>query len=236
MTEALAIAGLQTGYGDTKIIEDATLDVAAGEIFALLGKNGAGKTTLLRAIMGLRPVWSGSVSIFGSRVEGWRTDRIAGLGVSYAPQERAFFPDLTVDENLRLGSLGVAERVYQSRRERAVGYFPFIATRMKQRAGSLSGGEQSMLKVARAVLPEPRLILLDEISEGLQPLAVDRVRDCLVAERETRGLSIVLVEQNIDFVWRLAQRYGLIGRNRVVGQGALSDDGAIARVAEHLAI
>jgi urea transport system ATP-binding protein len=235
MSAALAIEAVRTGYGDTLIIEDATLTVDHGEIFALLGKNGAGKTTLVRTIMGLHQTWSGSIAIAGNDVTGWRANRIAGLGVSYAPQERAFFPDLTVNENLRLGSLRVVESLYHRRRDGVIAYFPFIGDRLRQRVGSLSGGEQSMLKVARAVLCEPRLVLLDEISEGLQPITVDRVKTCLAAERQ-RGVSILLVEQNIDFACHLAQRYGLMGANRVIGYGSFEDPGARHRIAEHLAI
>ena len=235
MTYALAVESARTGYGDAQVIENASLAVGQGEVFALLGKNGAGKTTLLRTIMGLHPLWSGSISVCGKNVTGWKTSRIAGLGLAYAPQERSFFPDLSVDENLRLGSLRVSDETYRRRRERVITYFPYIGSRLRQRTGSLSGGEQSMLKVARALVAEPDLVLLDEVSEGLQPLAVDRVKMCLSAERE-RGVSILLVEQNIDFVSGLAQRYALMGSGRVVGTGDVQDAHAAARIVAHLAI
>lgn len=235
MTDALAVQSLRTGYGDAEVIESASLSVRNGEVFALLGKNGAGKSTLLRTIMGLHPLWSGSVSVCGEDVLGWRTSRIAGLGLTYAPQERSFFPDLTVNENLRLGSLKVSDARFRARRDRVVAYFPFIGDRLAQRTGSLSGGEQSMLKVARALLAEPRLVLLDEISEGLQPLAVDRVKRCLHAERE-RGLSVLLVEQNIDFVRDLADRYGLMGTGRITGEGSFRETDAHDRIVAHLSI
>lgn len=235
MDAVLKIAGVRTGYADAQVIENATLSVERGEIYALLGKNGAGKTTLLRSIMGLHAVWAGTVEIAGADVTGWPSNRIARRGITYAPQERAFFPDLTVNENLRLGSLGIPEALFKQRRDRVVAYFPFVGDRLGQRAGSLSGGEQSMLKVTRALLSEPKLVLLDEISEGLQPLVIDRVRACLAAERQ-RGVSILLIEQNIDFVWHLAQRYGLMGAGRVLGQGMFTDPDARERVTAHLAI
>jgi ABC-type branched-subunit amino acid transport system ATPase component len=236
MNEALALDSMQTGYAGTQVIRDATLSVNKGEIFALLGKNGVGKTTILRTMIGLHPMWSGSITIMGRNVSRWRTDRIIGdFRVSYAPQEKAFFPDLSVDENLRLGSLRMNTQLYGRGRDSVIAYFPFIGDRLRQRAGSLSGGEQSMLKVARAILPQPEIVLLDEISEGLQPLAIERVRNCLVAEQQ-RGVTMLLVEQNIDFVWRLSQRYGLVGGGRVLGTGSLKDPDAHERVVKHLSI
>jgi ABC-type branched-subunit amino acid transport system ATPase component len=234
--EAVAMTALQTGYGDIRVIEDATLRVEESEIFVVLGKNGAGKTTLLRAIMGLNRAWAGALMICGHDVTGWRTDRIAKLGVSYAPQDRAFFPDLSVDENLRLGNLHLSDMAYRRRRDDAIRYFPFICNRLHQKVGSLSGGEQSMLKVARAIMAEPRLLLLDEISEGLQPLAIERVKECLEQERRQREFTIVLVEQNVALAGHLANRYALIGAGRISEIGTFESPDAHLRISQHLAI
>lgn len=236
MTTALVTRGLQTGYGDIRVIDDATFDLEEAEVFAILGKNGSGKTTLLRAIMGLNRAWAGSLTVLGQEVTGWRADQIAGLGVSYAPQEKAFFPDLSVEENLRLGSLRMGEATFRHRRDAMAGYFPFIAGRLRQKVGSLSGGEQSMLKVARAILAETPLILLDEVSEGLQPLAMDRVRVCLAEESRRRRLTVVLVEQNIAFATQLARRYALIGAGRILEIGCFDHPESSKRVIAHLSI
>jgi ABC-type branched-subunit amino acid transport system ATPase component len=169
-------------------------------------------------------------------VAAWPTHRIIAAGVTYAPQDNPFFSELSVDENLRLGSLALSDRAFRQGRDKAVAMFPFIGPRLRQRAGTLSGGEQAMVKVARALLPEPKLALFDEVSEGLQPKAVDRVREVLAAEHRERGLSILIVEQNVDFVTGFATRFGLIERGQIVGEGGFADPDAAVRIDRHLSI
>jgi ABC-type branched-subunit amino acid transport system ATPase component len=236
MSPVLKCEGVRSGYRDTLVLPKLSLEVEACEIYAMIGKNGAGKTTLLLTLLRLIDTTSGSIRLFGDEVSHWPTHRIIAQGVACAPQENAFFQDLTVDENLRLGCLGLSAQAYQRGRERVIGMFPFIGSRLRQKAGTLSGGEQAMLKVARALLPEPRLILLDEVSEGLQPLSVNRVREVLAGDHAQRGTTIIVVEQNLDFVAGFATRYGLMERGDITAEGRFSDSDALSKITHHLTI
>ena len=236
MSAALECTALSSGYGETPVLEELGLAIAPGEIYALIGKNGAGKSTLLKTIIRLLVPQGGQVRLFGEDLAGWPTHRIVAAGVTYAPQDNPFFSELSVEENLRLGSLRLDGRRFLAGRDRVVAMFPFLGKRLRQRAGTLSGGEQAMLKVARALLPEPRLILLDEVSEGLQPKAVDRVREVLAREHAARPVAMLVVEQNVGFVTGLAARYGLIERGRIVGEGRFADPDAGPRIDRHLSI
>ena len=158
------------------------------------------------------------------------------MGVGCAPQENAFFQDLTVNENLRLGSLAVTRQAFQRGRDRVVAMFPFIGDRLKQKAGTLSGGEQAMVKVARALLPEPRFVLLDEVTEGLQPLTVNRVREVLVRDHLERKTTMLIIEQNVNFVASFATRFGLMDRGQIAGEGLLTDQDALTRIYNHLSV
>jgi branched-chain amino acid transport system ATP-binding protein len=236
MTATLTCENLRGGYGETTILRDVRLRIESGDIYALIGKNGAGKSTLLKTIVGLLGPRRGTIELFGLDVAGWPTYRIIAAGVTYAPQENAFFSELTVDENLRLGSLSLNDRRFRTGRDRVIAMFPFMGTRLRQRAGTLSGGEQAMLKVARALLPEPRLVLLDEVSEGLQPLAIDRVARALMTEHRDRQVTMLVIEQNVNFASRLATRYGLFERGQISAEGSFSEADAVARINRHLSI
>jgi ABC-type branched-subunit amino acid transport system ATPase component len=236
MSAAVACQGLESGYGDTAVLRDIGIEIAQGEIYALVGKNGAGKSTFLKTLIGLIAPSRGRIALLDRDVGGWPTHRIIASGVTYAPQDNAFFSELSVDENLRLGSLALTDRRFRTARDRVVAMFPFIGKRLGQKAGTLSGGEQAMVKVARALLPEPKLVLLDEVSEGLQPLAVDRVRQALAQEHAERGVSMLVVEQNLDFVTGFATRYGLIDRGQITGEGSFAEPDAAIRIDRHLSI
>src|SRR6266446_988788 len=230
----IAIQALEGGYGESPVLRGVALDVPRGEIFAILGKNGMGKTTLLKTIMGLLPAKKGRIEMLGENVTGWPAYRITRLGVSYVPQEKSIFQDLSVDENLRL-----ALREPSSFDERLVtvaGWFPFLATRRQQRAGTLSGGEQKMLLIARALLTRPHLVLIDEITEGLQPAVISQLQEILAGERRSHGTSIVLVEQNVQFALALADRYAVLTLGRIVETGFTSDTEAQETIERHLVI
>ena len=201
-----------------------------------MGKNGAGKTTLAMTVLGVLPAKSGRICLFGKDATTWEPHLVTALGVTCAPQENAFFQDLTVNENLRLGCLSLSQRAFQQGRERITRMFPFIGERLKQRAGTLSGGEQAMVKVARALLPEPRFVLLDEVTEGLQPMTVNRVHDVLLVDHKERKTTVLVIEQNIEFVRRFATRFGLMERGRITGEGHFSDGDAIQRISDHLSV
>jgi branched-chain amino acid transport system ATP-binding protein len=236
MSPVLSCGKLHAGYGAIEVLSGVDVGLGAGEIYALMGKNGAGKTTLLQTILGVVKPSSGTVQILNTEVAGKPTHQIISLGVACAPQEKAFFNDLTVDENLRLGSLGLSNSAYASGRERVIEMFPFLGSRLNQKAGTLSGGEQAMTKVARALLPQPQLILLDEVTEGLQPLTVDRVRTVLVQDHAERNTTLLVVEQNVDFVAEFATRYGLMERGEIRAEGLFTDRDVVSRITEHLSI
>jgi ABC-type branched-subunit amino acid transport system ATPase component len=236
LSAVLECRNLHAGYGGSEVLTEVSVDLEPGDIYALMGKNGAGKTTFFMTVLGVLAATSGSLSLFGTDVSGWAPYRIAGAGVACAPQENAFFQDLTVNENLQLGSLALSRQAFQRGRDRVVDMFPFIGDRFGQKAGTLSGGEQAMVKVARALLSEPRFVLLDEVTEGLQPLIVDRVRDVLVRDHQERNTTLLVIEQNVDFVAGFATRFGLMECGRVVGGGRFSDADAATRIATHLSV
>lgn len=230
----IAIQALEGGYGESPVLRGVALDVPRGEIFAILGKNGMGKTTLLKTIMGLLPAKKGRVELLGQDVTGWPPYRITRLGVSYVPQEKSIFQDLTVEENLRLALRDGTS--FDARLETIARWFPVLKARLQQRAGTLSGGEQKMLLIGRALLTRPRLVLVDEITEGLQPTMITRLTEVLAEERRAHGLTVVLVEQNVGFALALADRYAVLKGGTVVETGRASDAGAREHVERHLVI
>jgi branched-chain amino acid transport system ATP-binding protein len=216
---ALSIQDLRAGYGPVDVVRDVYLEVAEGEVVALLGPNGVGKTTLLKAVTGVLPVRRGHVSIYKQQVESWPSHRIARRSVAYAPQDAAFFTELSVRENLALAltrGLRLEDAV-----ARAFSLFPELKERQSQKAGTLSGGEQKMLIMGRALLNQPRLLLLDEITEGVQPSIVLRIGKAIEAER-ARGAAILLVEQKVAFALRLASRYIVMRRGQVAATGPVT--------------
>jgi ABC-type branched-subunit amino acid transport system ATPase component len=231
---ALEVNGLVAGYGEAMVLRDVSLHVATGEVLAVLGKNGMGKSTLLKAIMGFLPARSGAIRLFADDKLRHAPHLLASRGLAYSPQDQAIFQDLTVEENLRVGlPRGIA---FAAGLERIAGFFPFLARRRRQRAGTLSGGEQKMLIIGRALLARPRLMLIDEITEGLQPSVILRLSDVLRAEQQAGGTAILLVEQNVRFALSLADRYAVLARGEIVAEGAAGAPDAEAQVAEHLSV
>lgn len=231
---ALELDSLVSGYGEAMVLRGVSLAVPAGGVLALLGKNGMGKSTLLKTVMGILPPHAGRVRLFGEDTTGLPTHRLAGRAVAYSPQDQAIFQDLTVDENLRLGL--TSDREYRRGLDRVAGFFPFLAQRRRQRAGTLSGGEQKMLLMARALLSKPRLMLVDEITEGLQPSVILRLAEVLRAELRSLDLSILLVEQNVRFALAVADRYAVLARGEVVDGGAVDEPEAERRIQSRLSV
>lgn len=208
----LSVDAIDTYYGKSHVLFDVSLEAAADEVVAVLGRNGAGKTTLLRSVMGLTPPRSGRVVLDGEDITGASPSAVANRGVGYVPQDRRLFPDLTVRENLRMG---VGTGTWDPDRVAAlVDRFPQLAGRLGQRAGSLSGGEQQMVAMARALVRDPKLVLLDEPTEGLMPALIPEVGDA-VREMAAEGYTIVLVEQHVDLALDLADRIFLMENGRV---------------------
>ena len=234
MTAALELAGVSSGYGEALVLRDLDLVVEPGEIFALLGKNGMGKSTLLKTIMGFLPARTGRIRIAGAETTGLAPHRVARRSIAYTPQEQALFQDLTVADNLKL-VLPDARRVTAGL-ERIAAWFPVLRKRLHQRAGTLSGGEQKMLLVARALMSRPRLMLIDEISEGLQPSVIERLSAVLKSERDTAGTSILIVEQNVKFALAIADRYAVLKLGEISDRGSARESGVEVRITDQLSV
>jgi branched-chain amino acid transport system ATP-binding protein len=231
VTAALELIGLTSGYGSSTVVHGVSLQIAPGEILALVGKNGMGKSSLLKTILAFLPAREGAVRLNGRDVTRLAPYRKRALGIAYAPQEQALFQDLSVRDNLRLGLAD--DRGFEARLADVSGWFPVLTARLTQRAGTLSGGEQKMLIVARGLIAEPRLLLLDEVTEGLQPSVVDRVAEVLATTRRDRGTAMLVVEQHLSFVLGLADRFAVFKRGEVVDTGPV-DAGSAARIDEHM--
>lgn len=230
----LAVSGLTSGYGEAIVVRGVSITVAPGEIVALLGKNGMGKSTLLKTVMGFLRAREGRVTLHGRDVTHNPPHRIARQAIAYTPQEQAIFQDLTVGDNLRLGQPDA--KWFEEELARVGEVFPFLKERLGQRAGTLSGGEQKMLLIARALMARPKLMLIDEISEGLQPSIIERLAQALVAERERTGVAMLLVEQNVRFALNVADRWAVLKRGEIDDEGRSDAPDAAARIADHLSV
>ena len=231
---ALRLRGVSSGYGEAAVVNGVDLDVHRGEIFALLGKNGMGKSTLLKTVMAFLPLRAGQVDLFGESVGGLPTHRIARRAISYTPQEQALFQDLTVRDNLRLGLRD--DRLLEDGIERVGAIFSFIPERLKQRAGTLSGGEPKMLLVARAMMSRPNLMLVDEITEGLQPSVIDRLTEAFRHERDRAGTAILLIEQHVKFALSVADRYAILKLGEIADTGDVEAADLQARITNQLSV
>jgi branched-chain amino acid transport system ATP-binding protein len=224
MAEVLTIAGLDCFYGEVQVLHGLNLTLDKGEVLCLLGRNGAGKTTTLKAIMGLVPTRAGSIRLDGKELTELPAHEVPKAGVAYVPQGRRLFAEMTVAENLEIGLM--ARGKGRATREAVLDLFPLLRERLKQRSGTLSGGEQQMLAMARALCIESQVLLLDEPTEGLMPSMIAKIRETVAGLRE-RGVSTILVEQRVDAVLSLADRVTFIenGRNReTLGVEALRAD------------
>jgi urea ABC transporter ATP-binding protein UrtE len=227
----LALSNVTAAYDQVPVLNGLSLELKRGEVLALLGRNGVGKTTLLRTIMGLLPRSSGSIALDDTRLDGVPSHMIARLGVVLVPQGRGILPKLSVRENLVVGGRAAATRGPMPLRE-ILDRFPALKDRMNQLGGTLSGGQQQQLAIARALSARPRIMLLDEPTEGIQPNVVqDLAHTVLKLVRDTQ-LSVLLVEQNIDFAMQLATRCMVMEKGRIVHEGdatELRDDMILKR-------
>jgi urea transport system ATP-binding protein len=231
----LEIEGLEQYYGGSHTLRGASLRVPEASCTCVMGRNGVGKTTLLRAIMGLVAVRSGSVRFGDRELAGADPSERARAGIGYVPQGREIFPELTVEENLRIGVLGRKVRGSGEIPDRVFRLFPVLRTMMRRRGGDLSGGQQQQLAIGRALCLEPTCILLDEPTEGIQPSIVHEIGEIIRRLYMVENVSVLLVEQKLPFARRVADRFFLMDRGAVVASGsmdALSDD----LVRKHLAV
>lgn len=217
MTVILSASDLRAGYGAGDVLQGVSVEVKQGEIVAVLGRNGVGKSTLMRSLIGLLPLRSGKIVIGGQDVTGESANLRARRGVGYVPQGREIFPHMTVADNLRMGRfIRSGKGDDKALLDEICGYFPFLRDRMAQRGGTLSGGQQEMLSIARALNGNPSLLLLDEPSDGVQPSIVQEIGDFLVRLVARRPIGVLIVEQNIDLIQTVADRAHVMDKGRIV--------------------
>jgi branched-chain amino acid transport system ATP-binding protein len=227
----LTVEGLNTYYGRAHILSDLALKATAGEVVVLLGRNGAGKSTTMKSVIGLVPAESGAISFDGARIDHLSPHRIARLGLGYVPEDRRIFTDLSVMENLEVGRQKPRDGAPTWTPERLFELFPNLG-RMKDRPGGrMSGGEQQMLTIARSLMGNPRLILLDEPSEGLAPVIVEQMARTIL-QLKAEGLCVLLSEQNLHFAQMVADRAYIIEKGRIRYSGTMAELAADAAVRE----
>jgi branched-chain amino acid transport system ATP-binding protein len=230
MAEALSIAALDCFYGEVQVLHGLDLTLQQGEVLCLLGRNGAGKTTVLKAIMGLVRAEAGSIKLDGRELTALPAHEVPRAGIGYVPQGRRLFAEMTVAENLEIGLM--ARGKGRQTREAVLDLFPLLRERLKQRSGTLSGGEQQMLAMARALCLEPQVLLLDEPTEGLMPSMIEKIRETVARLRQA-GVSTILVEQRVDAVLSLADRVTFIenghSRETIAVEALRADPSAIRR-------
>lgn len=213
----LVLRNASAGYGNVPVVREVSMAMASGEILAIVGRNGVGKTTFAKAIAGLLPRLSGSMSFEGRDVTALTARDMARLGLGYVPQGRGIFPRLTVSENLRIGEAvggGGAAAHY----DQVLAWFPRLAERLSQAAGTLSGGEQQMLAIGRVLIGNPRLLVLDEPSDGVQPTIVQHIAEVIQEINEARAISVLLVEQNLDLIYMIADRCLVMEKGELVAE------------------
>ncbi|MDX1653959.1 MAG: urea ABC transporter ATP-binding subunit UrtE [Candidatus Competibacteraceae bacterium] len=230
----LTINGLNQFYGESHTLWDLDLEVPAGSCTCLMGRNGVGKTTLLKAVMGLLPVRSGAIKLAGEDMVRHAAHRRARNGIGYVPQGREIFPQLTVEENLKIGLSSRRDRV-RTVPERIYQLFPVLKEMRRRRGGDLSGGQQQQLAIGRALVLDPKLLILDEPNEGIQPNIVQQIGDVILKLNRQEGLTVLLVEQKLPFARRVGQHFCLMERGRAVARGMMPelDDELVRR---HLSV
>ena len=223
----LEIRGLNVAYGESQVLWDVSLDVPQGGVVCLMGRNGVGKTTLLKTVMGLLPARSGQILFEGKDLGRLRPEERAACGIGYVPQGREIFPNLTVAENLRVGYLGRPAsagngKSTQADIEQVFDLFPKLRDLLSRNGGVLSGGEQQQLAIARVLLARPKLLLMDEPTEGIQPNVILQIEDAIQRIKE-RGIAVLLVEQYLEFAWRLAGSYAIMRKGAIVSSGSTAE-------------
>ncbi|HSU06408.1 MAG TPA: ABC transporter ATP-binding protein [Acetobacteraceae bacterium] len=231
----LELRDVHAGYGPVRVLRGVSLALGDGEILGVLGRNGMGKTTLIRCIAGLLPAASGAIQFAGRELTRLAAHHRAQLGLATVVQGRGIFPRLSVWENLEMGRVAGGGRK-ASRLDEVVGYFPRLGERLRQAAGTLSGGEQQMLAIGRALMTHPRLMLLDEPSDGIMPILVRQIAEILLQINRREGMAMVIVEQNVPVVFALTDRCVILEKGSVVTEGTREEVSQSEVMREYLAI
>lgn len=235
----LQLNNINVYYGESHILRDVSFTIEAGQVACLMGRNGVGKTTTLKAIMGLLPVRSGKILLDGVDITKEATDRRARNGLAYVPQGREIIPHLTVRENLQLGFWARAKKgdgaTEKAAFDEVYQLFPKLTQILERPGGVLSGGEQQQLAIGRAILSDPKVLLLDEPTEGIQPSVVDQIEDVIIGFKNSRRFAILLVEQGLHFAARLADAYVIMAKGAVVAAGKTGELSA-EEVKRHLVV
>ena len=218
----LKIENLNVNIGGSRILRGVTLDVPDKAVTCLMGRNGVGKTTTLRSIVGLRVPSEGSITLDGESLLGLKPEHRARKGIGYVPQGRDIFPNLTVLENLKIGAVAMGKS-FSGKLDRIYTLFPILKEFLPRKGGNLSGGQQQQLAIARALLTEPKVLILDEPTEGIQPNIIDQIGDTIKMLRKEGTMSILLVEQYLDFCKELADTFAIMDRGAVVVKGGIAD-------------
>jgi urea transport system ATP-binding protein len=218
----LTMQGLSVGYGDSQILWDVHLRVPEGQVVCLMGRNGVGKTTLLKSVMGLLSPQAGTIAFDGRDITRMRPEQRARCGIGYVPQGREIFPQLTVRENLGLGLLAKHGR-HGKVLDQTLQLFPALSGVLNRKGGFLSGGQQQQLAIARALVTEPKLLLLDEPTEGIQPSIIQEIEEVIARLKAQGQVTILLVEQYLEFAWRLADAFYLMEKGAIVAHGNIAD-------------
>jgi ABC-type branched-subunit amino acid transport system ATPase component len=232
----LQVTDVVAGYGRGVVLHDLSFSVEESEVLGVLGRNGMGKSTLIRVLAGLLKIKSGHLQVGGTDLTRAPAHVRTRHGIAVVPQGRGVFADLTVSENLKLGRLAAGGRVRPGRLQEVLDYFPRLAERPKQRAGTMSGGEQQMLAIARAMMAEPRILLLDEPSDGIMPMLVQQIADNIKDINRNEGLTTVVVEQNVPMVARMSSRCLILQSGRIVANGTMAELSATGEVERHLGV
>ena len=217
----LTIKNLEVSIGGSRILRGVNLEVPRGGVTCLMGRNGVGKTTTLKSIVGLLKPGAGSITLHGEELLGRNPETRSRMGIGYVPQGREIFPHLTVDENLRIGAIAHGKKI-NGKLDRIFGLFPMLEEFLPRKGGMLSGGQQQQLAIARALLTEPQVLILDEPTEGIQPNIIDQIGETIKLLRREGKMSILLVEQYLDFCKELADTFAIMDRGAVVVAGPVS--------------
>ncbi len=233
--EVLLVENVVAGYQSANVLRGVSISLAEGEIVSVVGRNGVGKTALVRAIMGLLPARSGRIEFDGKDITSDSVNNRARQGIGYVPQGREIFSSLTVQDNLRMGQF-IGPKRGKPDFEKVFNYFPFLKQRLHQRGGTLSGGQQEMLTIARALINQPRLLILDEPSDGVQPSIVDEIGQFLLKLKDAGNVSVLLVEQNFDLLQAVSDRAYAMGKGVVADQLNAEDLNNDEILAAHIAV